>query len=139
MLQVFIPNVSSVFSRRMLQVCLFECCICFTHVTIVFYLDVAYVLQYSSSGFRVFLQVFQMHVSNVSSDFRRMLQMLHLDVSKLDRVLHLHPRFLLPRLGVFSSPASGGIRCPLPLFSMLVTCRERAGPHGSVKRRGKQL
>ena len=42
-----------------------------------------------SNVFQVFLQVFQMHVSFV---FRRMLQLLHLDVSKLDRVLHLSPR-----------------------------------------------
>ena len=46
--------------------------------------------------------VFQMHVSNVSSTFRRMLQVLHLNVSKLDRVLHLPLRFVLPRLGVLS-------------------------------------
>jgi hypothetical protein len=31
----------------------------------VFYLDVVYVLQWFSSVFHVFLQVFQMHVSNV--------------------------------------------------------------------------
>ena len=39
------------------------------------------------------LQVFQKHVSNVSFVFRRTLQLLHLDVSKLDRVLYLSPRF----------------------------------------------
>jgi hypothetical protein len=33
----------------MLQVRLFECCICFTHMLQVFYLDVAYVLQWFSS------------------------------------------------------------------------------------------
>jgi hypothetical protein len=32
-----------------------------------------------------------------------MLQVLHLNVSKVDQVLHLPPRFLLSRLGVFSS------------------------------------
>jgi len=46
-----------------------------------------------------------MHVLNVSSVFRRMLQVLYLDVSKVDRVLHV-PRFLLPRLGVSSSPSA---------------------------------
>jgi len=54
----------------------------------VFYFDVAYVY----NGFKCFsgvLQVFQKHVSFV---FRRMLQLLHLDVSKLDRVLHIPPR-----------------------------------------------
>jgi hypothetical protein len=51
-------------------------------------------------------QVFQTHALNVSSVFRRMLQVLYLDVSKVDRVLHFPPRFLLPRLGVFSSPSA---------------------------------
>ena len=35
--------------------------------------------------FQVFLQVFQKHVSSVSSTFRHMLQGLHLNVSKVDR------------------------------------------------------
>jgi hypothetical protein len=78
--------------------------------------------------FQVFLQVFQMHVSSVSSVFRRMLQVLHLDVSKVDYVLHLPPRLLLPRLGVFSSSRCWlciqtrgvGRCCPLLLLSMLV-------------------
>jgi hypothetical protein len=39
--------------------------------------------------FQVLLQVFQAHVSSVSSVYRRMLQMFHLDVSKVDRVLHM--------------------------------------------------
>jgi hypothetical protein len=34
--------------------------------------------------------------------FIRMLQVLHLDVLKIDRVLHLPPRLLPPHLGVFS-------------------------------------
>jgi len=42
--------------------------------------------------FQVFLQVFQMHVSSVSSVFRRMLQMFHLNISKVDRVLHMLQR-----------------------------------------------
>ena len=47
------------------------------------------------------LQVFQKHVSNVSFVFRRTLQLLHLDVSKLDRVLHISLlSFLLSRLCV---------------------------------------
>jgi hypothetical protein len=47
---------------------------------------------------------------------------LHLNVSKVDRVLRLPPRFLLPRLGVSSTSSRRllGIRRPLP-FSMLVT------------------
>ena len=79
MLQAYVPNVLSVF---MLQVCSFGCCTCFTHMLQVFYLDVAYVLQWFQVFFQVFLQVFQMHVSSVSSVFRRMLQVLHLDISK---------------------------------------------------------
>ena len=47
---------------------------------------VAYVLQCFSSVFQVFLRVFQMHVSNVSSAFKRMFQMLYLDVLKVHRV-----------------------------------------------------
>jgi hypothetical protein len=39
------------------------------------------------NSFQVFLQVFQMYVSSVSSVFRRILQ-LHLDVSKVDHMLH---------------------------------------------------
>jgi hypothetical protein len=52
-----------------------------------FYLDVIFVLQWLFKCFQVFLQVFHTHVSSVSSVFRRMLQMFHLDV--LDRVLHM--------------------------------------------------
>jgi hypothetical protein len=55
----------------------------------------------------MFLGVFanvQMHVLSVSSVFIRMLKVLHLNVSKVNQVLHLPPRLLLPRLGVsFSS------------------------------------
>jgi hypothetical protein len=57
-----------------------------------------------SRVFQVFLQVFHMHVLNVSLVFTHMLQMLHLDVSKVDRVMHLPARLLLSRLGVSSSP-----------------------------------
>jgi hypothetical protein len=81
MLQIFVPNVSSVFSD--------VCCKCV-------YLDVAYV---SHIYFRCFIwmlrtccngfQVFQTYVSNVSSFFRHMLQMFHRDVSKVGRVLHM--------------------------------------------------
>ena len=50
------------FFRRMLQVCLSRYYICFTHKLQVFYLHVAYVLQWFSNVFYVFLQVFQTHV-----------------------------------------------------------------------------
>jgi hypothetical protein len=39
--------------------------------------------------FRYVLKVFQMHVLNVSSVFVCMLQVLHMDVSKVDWVLHM--------------------------------------------------
>jgi hypothetical protein len=68
-----------------------------------FYLNVPYVLQWFFSVSHVFLQVFQMHVSSVSSAFKHMLQVLYLDVSKVDWMLYLSPRFLLSCLGVFSS------------------------------------
>jgi hypothetical protein len=58
----------------------------------VFYLDVAYVLQCFLSVFQVLLQVFQKHISSVLSVFRRMLQMLHIDVLKVDQVLYMETR-----------------------------------------------
>jgi hypothetical protein len=48
-----VPNVSYVF-RRILQVCLYGCCICFIHMLKMFYLDVAY----ACNGFQVFLVIF---------------------------------------------------------------------------------
>jgi hypothetical protein len=50
----------------------------------VFYLDVAYVFAIVSSVFQAFLQVFQMFVLSASSVFKRMLQVLHLNVLKVD-------------------------------------------------------
>ena len=52
----------------------------FTHMMQVFYLDVAYVYN-GFKCFHVFFQVFQTHVSFI---FKCMLNLLHLDVSKLD-------------------------------------------------------
>jgi hypothetical protein len=65
------------------------------------------------NGFQMFLCVF----ASVLSAFRRMLQLLHVDISKVDRVLHLIPRFLLSRLSVSSSSSRRwlGIRRPSPL------------------------
>ena len=65
------------FFRRMLQVCLSGCCICFTHMLQLFYLDVAYVLQWVSRVFHVFF-VFHTHVSSVSSIFFCMLKVLQM-------------------------------------------------------------
>ena len=50
------------------------CCIC---------------LQWFSNVFQVFSQVFQTFVSSVSSMFFCTLQLLHLEVSKVDRVLYM--------------------------------------------------
>jgi hypothetical protein len=47
--------------------------------------------------------------------------MLYLDISKVERVLHLSPHLLLPRLGVSFSRCRQGICRILPLLSMLVT------------------
>jgi hypothetical protein len=73
MLQWLYTYVASVCSKcfllfkYMLQVCLSVCCICFTHTLQVFYLDVAYVFQWSFKCFQVFWQVFQTYVSSVSN------------------------------------------------------------------------
>ena len=50
MLQRSVTNVSSVFSDECCKCVLFGCCICFTHILHVFYLDVAYICK----GFQVF-------------------------------------------------------------------------------------
>jgi len=86
----------------------------------VFYPDIDYVLQWFSS---VFLQVFQKHVSSVSSTFRHMLQVLHLDVLKINQVLHLPRRFFYCLTSVFSLPPGAGWASSVPLlhFPMLVT------------------
>jgi hypothetical protein len=68
------------FFRVCLQVCLSGCCICVTHMLQVFYLDVVYVC----NGCKCFRHMFQ-----VSYVFFCMLQVLHPNVSKVDRVLHM--------------------------------------------------
>jgi hypothetical protein len=77
-----------------------------------------------------------MHVSSVSSAFRHMLQVLHLNVLKIE-VLHLSPRFyvashrclflLRRRLGIHFS------------FSMLVTLGPTQALCGRVKHHMKRL
>ena len=88
--------------------------------------------------FHVFLQVFQMHVSSILSGFKRMLQVLHVNVLKVDQVLHLPPRLLLPRLGVSSSRRQLGIRRLLPLLSMLVRFGAARASCGHAKLREKR-
>jgi hypothetical protein len=97
MLQTSVANVLSVFFRCMLQVCLSGCCICFAHMFLNVLSGCCDVLQCFSSVSCVFYKC-----------FRRMFQSFHrssdvcckccLNVSKVDRVLHLPPRLLLPRL-----------------------------------------
>jgi hypothetical protein len=50
----------------------------------VFYLDVAYILQWLFKRFHVFLQVSQTYVASVLTVYKRMLQMFYFDVSKVD-------------------------------------------------------
>jgi hypothetical protein len=51
MLQASVLNVSSVFSDVCLQVCLSGCCLCFTYMLHVFYLDVVYILKWFFQAF----------------------------------------------------------------------------------------
>jgi hypothetical protein len=90
------------------------------------------------NGYRVFLRVIQMHFSSISSAFRCMLKELRLDVSKVHRVLHIPPHFLLHRLGFSSSLRRLGMRRLLPLFSMLVAFETVQILRGRMKRGGKQ-
>jgi len=99
MLQALVLNVSSVFSDVCCKFIYLDVAYVFTHMIQVFYLKVVYVYN-GFKCFQVFLQVFQTHVSNVSFIFRNMLQLLPLDVLKLDRVLHFPPCLQLSCLGV---------------------------------------
>ena len=75
--------------------CLFGCCICL-HIGYKCFIWILRMFYMGFKYFQVFLQIFQMHVLNVSSVLRRMLQVLHLDVLKVDQVLHPPPHFLMP-------------------------------------------
>ena len=103
----------------MLQVFLFGCCICF------------------AMAFQVFLQVFQTHVSSVSSVFRCLLQIFHLNVSKVDRVLHMLHVTHLPQALAAAARASCmyvGKRRDVALHSGERTKRmgKRGEQHGAV-------
>jgi hypothetical protein len=76
------------FFRRILQACFFNVAYVFTHMLQVFYLDVIYVC----NDFKCFLTIF----ASVSSACFKcficlfyMLQVLHQNISKVDRILHL--------------------------------------------------
>jgi hypothetical protein len=69
-----------------------------------------------------------------------MLQLLHVDISKVDRVLHLIPCFLLPRLSVSSSSSQHrlGIRRPSP-FLDASDVQGGAGPMWTRKKARKTV
>jgi hypothetical protein len=106
--------------------------------------------------FQMFFQVFQKHISSVSTAFRRMLQLLYLYVSKVDRVLHLSfPPSVASSWCVLPAPVGHpynttvgsfqiGGAVPLPLLSLgrreglrgacEMVCSARASRHGSPSR-----
>ena len=86
----------------------------------------------------MFLQVFQMHVSSFSDACFKFFHVLHLNVLKVNRMLHLPPRLLLSRLGVSSSRRQLGIRRLLPLLSMLVRFGAARASCGHAKLREKR-
>jgi hypothetical protein len=99
----------------------------------VFYLDVAYILQWLfPSVFRCFYKCFR-RMLQVFQLFRTILQNFYLDVLKVDRVLHLTPRLLLPRIGACSLLDAGDVRAAWVEQIVQVTRNpsERGGRHGA--------
>jgi hypothetical protein len=118
MLQDFVVNASSVFSGVCYKY-VYLCCICFTQMLQVFYLDVAYVLQWfasvSDACFKYFICL-------------ETLQVLYLDISKVDQVLHLPSRFLcLASVSPPPPPPPTPDGHPLPLTSLLDAGDVRGG------------
>jgi hypothetical protein len=126
--KLLFPMFHLFFFRRMLQVSfiwmlhmfhtyvasvLSGCCVCFTMF------------------FRCFCKCFKCMFQVFDLLFRRMLHVLYLDVAKVDRVLHLPPHFLLPRLDFSPSLRRRlGIRRPLPssrCWWRSGRCRPRVG------------
>jgi hypothetical protein len=106
---------SSIF-QTLLQVCLSRCCICSTHMLQVFYLHVACV-QWFSSVFRCFCKCFR-RMFHLFSFYT--LQVLHLDISKVDRVLHMRCMW----------ETGGGVSFP---------SGRRGPPQGRAKRRHRRV
>lgn len=97
--------------------------------------------------FRCFFQVFQKHVSTA---FRRMLQPMYLDVSKVDQVFHLSSSLLLlhrlsrSQQGIHMTPQSGPSESEAPhtllLLSLGAARAPRAAQNGhNAERRGRGL
>jgi hypothetical protein len=95
--------------------CKCGCCICFTHKLHVFYLDVL-CLQCFLSVSRCSFQVFQKYVLRVLRAFRRMLQLLHLNVSKGD-----------------------GLLCLLTFYYIVLVCPSPGAGKASIRRCGEVL
>jgi hypothetical protein len=93
MIYVFLTHVASVF------ICTLH--MFYTYVASVLFGCLRMVAMFFKCFQVFFVQVFQKHVSIA---FRRMLQLLYLDVSKVDRVLHLSS----PPSATLSLPASTG-------------------------------
>jgi hypothetical protein len=108
---------SSIF-QTLLQVCLSRCCICSTHMLQVFYLHVACV-QWFSSVFRCFCKCFR-RMFHLFSFYT--LQVLHLDISKVDRVLHMRCMW----------ETGGGVSFPVRAARAPARACETQAPTGST-------
>ena len=84
MLQASVSNVSSIFLHVCCKYGYVDVAYVFTHMLRVFYL----MLRMFAMVFKCFSYVF----ASVSSAFRRMFEPLHLDVSKVDQLLHMLQR-----------------------------------------------
>jgi hypothetical protein len=101
------PMFHLFFFRRMLQMCLSGCCICFTYILQVFYLDVAYVCNCLSCVFACVSGAYY----ECFSCFVCILQLFHLSVSKVDQgVVHVamsYPQWPAATAGTLCMEGSG--------------------------------
>jgi hypothetical protein len=156
----------AIFQRHVASVC-FECFRCFTgmfHLCFsnacckCVYLDVAYVSHISCMCFIWMLQWFSSiffmclrSISSVSTAFRRMLQLLYLNVLRVDRVLHLSSPpstassrcvLLVPAWHPYDAAAGSfriGGAAPLPLLSLGQHGRLAWSARNRVQRAGVHL
>jgi hypothetical protein len=130
---------ASVLSRcciymQVFQVFSYVCCKCF-HLDVAMFVMATHVF----SSFSGVLPVFQTHFASVFSCFERMLQVFHLNIAKVDRMLHMLNRtHLLPQ-----SPIVAAGRCRAGRrSSRAVGWRGRhpgpMGPRGHAKRVGAE-